>query len=303
MKKAWILVKRTYTEWQKDKVSRLSAALAYYTISSMAPLLIITIAIAGFIFGPEAARGQIVGQIEGLVGREGAAAVEMMIQNAAMKSKTATVIGFLLLLYGASGFFAQLQDALNTIWEVKPKPGRGIWQTLRTRFASFAMVLVITFLLLVSLVVSAAVAAFTSQMTGGAGLVGTVVDFVVSLAVTTVLIAALLRTLPDVKLKWHDVWLGSAITAVLFTIGKTLIGLYLGRSSVTSVYGAAGSLVVLLIWIYYSAQILLIGAEFTQVQATYEGRNCQPEPYARKITENERAEEGIPHDKRVRARG
>jgi membrane protein len=296
--KVWILTKRTFAEWQKDKVSRLAAALAYYTIFSLAPLLIITIAVIGLFYGAEAAQGRIVGQVEGLVGHEGASIIQTMIENAAIKDRGvwATIIGIALLVYGASGVFGQLQDALNTIWEVKPKPGRGIWGTIKTRFLSFAMVMVIAFLLLVSLVISAAISALTDRMTGGGSFLGPAIDFIVSLGVITVLIAMLLHTLPDVKLRWRDVWLGSAITAVLFTLGKIGIGLYLGRSSVTSVYGAAGSLVVLLIWVYYSAQILLIGAEFTQVQASFHGKRRVPEEYADSLTEHERVAEGIPHE-------
>lgn len=301
MKRTWYLIRETFSEWKKDKVSRLSAALAYYTIFSLAPLLIITIAVIGFFFGPEAARGEIVGQIQGMVGREGAAAIETMIENAALKKESgtwATVLGIVLLGYGASGVFSQLQDALNTIWEVKPKAGRGVLRTIRERFLSFAMVLVIAFLLLVSLAVSAAISAMTDRMTGGGSFLGPLVDFVLSLGVVTVLIAMLFRTLPDVKLEWRDVWFGAAITAALFTIGKIGIGLYLGRSSVTSVYGAAGSLVVLLVWVYYSAQIVLIGAEFTQVQARREGKVCEPEPNAEPVTQEDRAQEGIPEGER-----
>lgn len=271
----WGLLKATYAEWNKDNVPRLGAALAYYTVFSLAPLLIIVIAIAGLAFGQEAAQGQIVDQIQGLVGRDGAEAIESMIEHARTKSTgiIATIIGVAMLLFGASGAFGQLQDALNTIWDVTPKPGRGVTGMVRDRLFSFVMVVGMGFLLLVSLVLSAAIAAlaeYLNQWMASATL-WQMVNIVLSLAIITLLFAMTYKVLPDVKLAWSDVWIGAGFTAVLFTIGKTLIGLYLGTSSIGSAYGAAGSIVIILIWVYYSAQILLFGAEFTYVYATSVG--------------------------------
>lgn len=276
LKAFWGLLTQTYTEWTNDNVPRLGAALAYYTVFSLAPLLIIVIAIAGLAFGREAAQGQIVGQIQGLVGIDGAQAIETMIEHARSKSTgiIAAIIGLFTLLFGASGAFGQLQDALNTIWDVTPKPGRGIWGLIKDRFFSFLMVVGVGFLLLVSLVLSAAIAAvgeYLNQWMASSAVFWQIVNTAVSLAIITLLFAMTYKVLPDVKLGWSDVWVGAAFTAVLFTIGKLLIGLYLGKSGVGSTYGAAGSLVIILIWVYYSAQILLFGAEFTYVYAAQYG--------------------------------
>jgi membrane protein len=280
------LIKGTFAEWKEDNVPVLAAALAYYTVFSLAPLLLIAIAIAGAVFGEEAARGELVRQIQGLVGKEGAEAVQAMIQNASKPNNggaIATIIGVILLLFGASGVFGQLQSALNTIWEVKPKPGQGIRSFLVSRFLSFAMVLVIGFLLLVSLVLSsvlAAVSHFFDNLMPGLPILGQVINFLISFGVITVLFASIYKFLPDVEIPWKNLWVGAAVTAVLFNLGKLAIGLYLGNSSVGSAYGAAGSLVVVLIWVFYSAQILLIGAEFTQVYSKYRGKPLRPSKHA-----------------------
>jgi membrane protein len=280
------LFKETIAEWNEDNVPVLAAALAYYTIFSLAPLLIIAIAIAGAVFGEEAARGEIVRQIQGLVGRDGAEAIQAMIQNAHQPGSgggIATVVGVVILLFGASGVFGQLQTALNTIWEVKPKPGKGIASFLQSRFLSFAMVLVIGFLLLVSLVLSAVLVAISSFFGGlvpALAVLGQVINFAISFSVITVLFAGIYKFLPDVEVPWSNLWVGAGVTALLFNIGKFLIGLYLGNSSVGSTYGAAGSLVVLLVWVFYSAQILLIGAEFTQVYSKYRGTPLKPSKHA-----------------------
>lgn len=270
LKAVWGLLKETVKEWQEDKVPLLAAALAYYTIFSLAPLLIIVIAIAGLAFGEEAARGTLDNQIAGLVGTDGAKTIQTMIQSAYQPSSgiVASVISIVTLLLGASGVFAQLQEALNTIWEAPPKKGDGIGSMVKSRTLSFAMVLVIGFLLLVSLVISAALAtvnSFFSSLLPGFDFLWQLVNFAISFAVITVLFGLIYRVLPDVKVPWSDVWHGAVVTSLLFTVGKWLIGLYLGHSSVSSAYGAAGSFVVVLIWVYYSAQILLFGAEFTQV--------------------------------------
>jgi len=264
------LLKVTFGEWRQHKAPRLGAALAYYTVFSLAPLLIITIAVAGLAFGQEAARGQVVEQFRSLVGEESAGLIETMIASARRPAASipAAIIGIATLLLGALGVFGQLQDALNTIWEATPQPGRGWRGLLRGRLVSFALVLAVGFLLLASLAVSAGLAALGEYFGGlltGSEWTLELVNSLISLAVITLLFALIFKVLPDVSLNWRDVWPGAALTALLFTLGKFLIGLYLGRSASGSAYGAAGALIVLLVWIYYSAQLLLFGAEFTRV--------------------------------------
>jgi membrane protein len=300
----WRLVKDAAFEWLEDKASRLGAALAYYTVFSIAPLLVIIIAIAGFIFGREAVQRHIVAQIQDLVGEQGAVALQIMVQIASRPGTgiLATILGIVMLIFGAIGLFGQLQDALNTIWEVEPKPGRGILGFLRERFVSLSMVLGSAFLLLVSLVISTALSALGSLWGDWqTSVVGHAVSVIVSLIVITLLFAMIYRYLPDAKIAWKDVWLGAAITALLFTVGKFLIGLYLGHSSVSSAYGAAGSLAVLLIWLYYAAQIFLYGAEFTKVYADKYGSRVIPAENAVAVTEGARAEQGIPRSSRGEA--
>jgi membrane protein len=269
----WTLLQETFKAWQNDKVPLWAAALAYYTAFSLAPLLVIAIAIAGAVFGQEAARGEVVGQIQGLVGKQGAEAIQAMLQNTQQPGSggvVATVVGIGALLLGASGVFGQLQDAMNTIWGVQPKPGRGIRFMLQNRFMSFAMVLVIGFLLLVSLVLSAGLAAFSAfvgHLFPEFAILGQILNFVISFGVMIVLFALIYKVMPDVKVPWRFLWTGAIVTALLFNIGKFLIGLYLGSGSVSSTYNAAASLGIILLWVYYSAQILLIGAEFTKVYA------------------------------------
>lgn len=298
LKDFWSLLKETFAEWQEDKASRLAAALSYYTIFSLAPLLVIVIAIAGLFFGEAAARGAIVGQISGLMGQQGAEQVQTMIQNAARPGTgiVASIIGVVLLLVGATGVFGQLQDSMNTIWEVKPKPGVGVWNMIKTRFLSFTMILGIGFLLLVSLVVTAALSALGNMMLSmlpGSQVLMQVVNFLVSFLVITLLFVLMYKFLPDAKIAWKDVFLGAAVTSLLFTIGKMAIGIYLGNSNVTSAFGAAGSLIVLLVWVYYSGQILFFGAEFTQVYANRYGQGVVPKENAVRITEEERAQQGL----------
>lgn len=275
--------KQTFTEFSEDKVPRLGAALAYYTIFSIAPLLLIVIAIAGLAFGKAESQHQIVQQLHTVMGPTAAKSIEEMLASAA-KPKTgtvATILGIGTLILGASGVFGQLKDALNTIWDVKPKKNRGILGMIKDRFLSMAMVFGVGFLLLVSLVIDAAISAVLPE-----GL--QVVQIIVSLAVVTVLFAAIFRILPDLKIEWRDVWLGAAFTSALFVLGKFALGLYLGRSAVGSSYGAAGSLVVLLLWVYYSAQIMLFGAEFTQVYARSHG--SLKDEAGEKTTEKEKEE-------------
>jgi membrane protein len=300
----WRLLKETVEEWNKDKASKLAAALAYYTVFALAPLLILIIAIAGIVLGDDAARGEISRQLQGLIGSEGANFIESAIQNANQPGSDAgiiaSIISIVVLLFGATGVFTELQDSLNTVWEVAPKPDLGFWQFIRNRVLSFGMVLGIAFLLLVSLVVSAVLSGLNTYMSGllpGVDSLWQLVNLVISLGAITLLFAMIFKFLPDVKIGWSDVWIGAFITALLFTLGKFLIGLYLGNSSFTSSYGAAGSLVIVLTWVYYSAQILFFGAEFTQVYARRYGSQIVPNKYAVPVTEEAKAQQGIPSQK------
>ncbi|MBE9211372.1 YihY/virulence factor BrkB family protein [Plectonema cf. radiosum LEGE 06105] len=298
LKQIWRLLKETFKEWNDDKASRLAAALSYYTIFSLAPLLIIAIAIAGAVFGDEAASGEIVRQIQGLVGRDGAEVIQTALQNA-QKPDTrniASIISIGVLLFGASNVFAQIQDALNTIWEVQPKPGRNIWQTLRKRFLSFAMVGGVGFLLLVSLIVNTTLTAMVNYFSGllpGFDFLWQITNFMISFVVITLLFALIYKVMPDAKIAWNDVWIGAAITSLLFVIGKSLLGLYLGNGSFGSAYGAAGSLIVLLAWINYAAQIIFFGAEFTQVYASKYGSHIVPDENSMRVPEIDRAKQGM----------
>ena len=276
----WDLLKQTFAQWNKDKVPRLGAALAYYTVFSIVPLLVIIIAMIGLVFGQEAAQSYILQQLEILLGEESTAAIKDMIQRANQPTTgiLATLVALATLLFGASGLFGQLQDSLNSIWGVEPKE-RGIWGVIQDRFFSFMAVLGTGFLLLVSLVMSAGLAAFGKWFGGwlpAPEFVLQTLNFFLSFAVITVLFALMFKVLPDARIAWSDVWIGAALTALLFTIGKFAIGVYLGKSDVGSAYGAAGSLVILLVWVYYSAQILLFGAEFTQVYANRAGDRIVP---------------------------
>lgn len=299
IKTIFALLKETVSEWNKDKASRLAAALAYYTVFSLSPLLIITIAIAGAVFGEEAVRGEIVGQIQGLVGKPGAEFIQAAIENASKPQAGggfASLISIGVLLFGASGLFAQLQDALNTIWEVQPDPKQGVASFIRTRFLSFSMVLGIGFLLLVSLVISAgltAVVSYIGNLLPAIASLLQVANFILGFVITTVLFGLIYKFLPDVKITWSDVLIGAAITSLLFAFGRYLLGLYLGNSSFGSTYGAAGSLVVILAWVYYAAQILFFGAEFTQVYARRYGSQIVPDKNAIPITAEARAEQGM----------
>jgi membrane protein len=291
------LVKRTVAECKDDKVSRLAAALAYYTTFSIAPLLVIAIAAAGLFFGAEAARREVSAQLSGLLGPPAAQILEMTVASARRNESAgvlATVVGFVVLIFGASGVFASLQDALNTIWQVRPKPDLGWAYRVRSRLFSFAMVLVIAFLLMVSLLVSAGLAALESYAGGRVEevLLWRAINVGISIVVFTLLFAMIYKFLPDVKIGWRDVWIGAGITAALFALGEALIGLYIAKSSVASAYGAAGSLVVLLLWVYYSAHIVFFGAEFTQVYARRYGRHIEPSEHAEQSSEQPRDKEG-----------
>ena len=294
------LVKDTFKDWSQDKASRLGASLAYYTIFSIGPLLLIVIAIASIVF--KDAQQQIVGTISQVTGKEGGDVLSSTIDNANKGGANilATIIGIVTLLLGASGVFGQLKDALNTIWEVKPKPGQGILATIKDRFLSFTMVLGTGFLLLVSLVVSASVSAlgaFLNKALPGGEIFGQILNYALMLGVITLVFALLFKYLPDVKIAWKDVWLGAFITALLFTLGQFALGLYIRLGNVGSSFGATGSLVVVLVWIYYSAQIMLLGAEFTQVYTNRYGSMVKPAENAEFITEEARAQQGMTPDK------
>jgi membrane protein len=293
------LFKDTFTKWSEHKAPRLGAALAYYALFSLTPLLMIAIAVSSFFVGP-GAQGQIVSQLDTLLGHSVANAIGDVLTHAHQEphsSVMATVVGVVTLLLGAAGLFGQLQDALNTVWDVAPRPGRGLWGMIKDRFMSFAMVAGVMFLLLVSLLLSAALEGMSQFM--GAGGMLEIANFFLSFAVITGLFAMMFKILPDVEIRWADVWLGAAMTALLFVVGKTALGFYLGHSSTTSTYGAAGSLVLLLIWVYYASQILLFGAEFTQVYANLYGSHVQASEDAVPLTEDARAKQGIPPEKAV----
>lgn len=281
------LFKDTFTEWSDDKCPQLGAALAYYTVFSLAPLLLLCLAIAGLIYHGDAS-GKIQVQLGQLVGEKGGAAIQDMLKSAGEPSKgvLATILGIVIALFGASGVFGQLQDALNTIWGVKPRPGGGVWAFIRARFLSFAMVGGVCFLLLASLVATSLVTGLGETI--GDGLPGgkalwAVVNFLVSLAVVVVLFAMVFKFLPDAKIQWRDVWVGAGLTAVLFNVGKFGLGVYLGSGKAASAYGAASSLITVLLWIYYTSQIALFGAEFTQIYANAYGSRVEPEDNAVKV--------------------
>lgn len=280
------LLKLTYQGWKEDNSSRLAAALAYYTIFSLAPMLIIAIAVAGLIWEREAVQTAVMNQVGGLVGSQGSEFVGGLLEGAnnPREGIAATVLGVVTLLFGALGVFNALHDALNTIWEVKEAETKGIWNSIKkvivNRFLSFTMILGIGFMLLVSLVISAAISALGTWIGGlfpFQEFILQIINLVISIGVITVFFALIFKILPDADVAWRDVWIGAFFTAILFSIGKTLIGLYLGSSAVASSFGAAGSLVLLLLWIYYSAQILFFGAEFTQVYANQFGSRIVPE--------------------------
>ena len=267
------LCKQAFLSWKNDYAPSMGAALAYYTVFSVAPLLLIVISVAGLVFGQEAARGEIFAQLSGMMGAQGALAVQGMLEavNKPTEGVIATVIGIGLLVVGATTVFGELQDSMDRIWRAPTRiQSSGVMSLVKVRLLSFSMIMGIGFLLMVSLVASAALAAlgkWWSPLFGGWATLAQVVNFAFSFAMVTVAFAMIYKLLPRVRVQWRDVWVGAAVTALLFTVGKHLIGLYIGKSSVASGYGAAGSLVVVLVWVYYSAQIFLLGAEFTWVYA------------------------------------
>jgi len=269
------LVKQTLSDWSDDKAPRLGAALAYYAIFSIPPLLLLVISTVGFFYRGDVA-GAIEQQLRGLVGGDTARTVlELRQSPGASHGLLATVFGGVLLLFGASGVFGELQDAMNTIWEVKRDGKRGVLGLVKDRFLSFTMVLGIAFLLLISLVVTAAIAWVANWLPGGEA-VGHLLELTLSFVLITFLFAMIFKFLPDVKIAWSDVWIGAAATAALFVLGKFLIGLYLAKAAVTSSYGEAGAVILMILWVYYSAQILFLGAEFTLVYANNYGSRVEP---------------------------
>jgi membrane protein len=277
----WSIVKETAKDWSDDDAPTLAAALAYYALLSLAPLLVISIGIAGWFLGDDAARGGVTGQLSGIVGGQAAEGIQAVVASAQEPKQgiIGTIVGIVTLLVGASGVFGQLQTSLNTIWEVKAKSDRGWLGQVKDRFFSFTMVLGVAFLLLVSLVLSSMLSSFgnllADTLPGGATL-WQAINFTLSFAIITLLFALIFKVIPDVTIQWRDVWLGAAVTALLFTLGKQLLGLYLGKAAVGSSYGAAGSLIALVVWVYYATQILFMGAEFTQVHARHRGASLQP---------------------------
>jgi len=277
LKGLWLLTRDAFFQWIDDNPFQMGAALAYYTLFSIAPLLLIAIAVAGSVFGREASQDQIIGAIEDLVGFQSARAIQAIIDSAGQrpdKGFLATAAGMILLLLGAAGVVGQLQDSLNAIWRVASKTGRGIMGFAQDRLVSYSMVLGVGFLLVVSLVVSALLTAISGIVGGFLTIdVATAhsLDLVVSFVLITLLFAVIYKYVPDVRIAWGDVWIGAATTSLLFSLGKFLIGFYLGHSTVASIYGAAGSLVTLLLWVYYSSLMFFFGAELTQVYATRYG--------------------------------
>jgi membrane protein len=280
LKLLWSLTKQAVTHWLADRVPSMGAALAYYTAFSIGPLLIIAIAVAGIVFGRDAAQAAVVAQLSGLLGDGGGRAIEEILATTASfgESLFAVVVGVATLVIAATTAFVELQDDLDRIFKTEPRVGTGIVNLIRSRLVSLGLVLFIGFLLAVSLVLSAAVAALGNSLWGGAEFALQAATFVASFVVVALLFAMIYKVLPNAHIAWADVWIGAAITALLFEIGKTLIGLYLGKSSVASSFGAAGPFVVLMLWIYYSTQIFLLGAEFTSVYT----RRGQPDTGAQR---------------------
>jgi membrane protein len=301
------LSQETYKEWSEDNASSLAAALAYYTLFSLAPLLIIAIGIAGLVLGSSSrVKSELFFQIQSFVGPDAAKTIQNLINNNSLLQTSAitTIIGLATLVLGASGLFIHIQQSLNIIWEVKPKPGSGLFFFIKSRLLSFAMIVGTGFLLFILVILSTLLSAIAQYFNFllPAAIPWQSIEFIVSILLITLLFAVVFKTLPDVKVQWKDVWIGSFVTAVLFTIGKFLIGLYLSRSSISSAFGAAGSLVIILLWIYYSAQIFFFGAEFIQVFARYHGERIEPAEGAMRLYKqtpvqpnppNESAENGV----------
>jgi membrane protein len=272
LRDVWVTLKQTFRAWSDHEAPRLGAALSFYTMLSLAPLVILVIAIASLVFGHSAAQNDIIREVQGIMGTEGAKAVETVIEHGQKPTSVlASVIGVIILLVGASGAFSELQSALNKIWDVQPNNGSAVASLIKARLFSFGMVLAVSFLLLVSLVVTAGLAVvgkFFGEILPMPELLMHAINFLISFVGISALFALIFKYVPEAKIEWKDVWEGAIATALLFTIGKSLIGLYLGKAAVGSAYGAAGSLIVVIVWVYYSAMIFFFGAEFAHVRAT-----------------------------------
>lgn len=297
------LVKEAFAGWWEDKAPRFGAAVAYYSVLSLAPILILFTPLADWLLGERKAQAELRDQFEHLIGGQGADVIEVMVRSASHRDHPGwmmQVLGGAVLLFAASAVFAQLQDALDTIWEVAPKPGRSlIWGFLRKRLLSFAMVLVIAFLLLTSLIVTTGLELLRQSLDRqfhGLLYVWMAANALVSFGVVTLLFAMIFKILPDATIAWRDVWLAAMITSGLFSLGKFAIGFYLGHRSFGTYYGAAGSIVVLLVWVYFSSQILFLGAEFAHAYAKLRGDRIVPEPGAAPLTKEAREQQGIPHE-------
>ncbi|MGZ8228902.1 MAG: YihY/virulence factor BrkB family protein [Burkholderiales bacterium] len=297
VRRIWDLFKKAISSWSADYAPSMGAALSYYTLFSIAPLLLIVIAVAGFFFGADEVRGALFAQLGGLMGDEGAKAIEEMLEtaNRPREGLFSTISGFAVLLVGATTVFGELQNSLDRIWRAPARdPSSGLLKLIRARLLSFGMILAIAFLLLVSLAASAMLAALGKWWDAWFGaweILAHILNFAVSFGLVTVLFALIYKIIPRVDVAWHDVWVGAAVTSLLFTIGKFLIGLYLGKSDVASGFGAAGSLVIVMVWVYYSTQIFLVGAEFTWVYAhEYGSRKGMPRPGALSKAEEKPAE-------------
>jgi membrane protein len=288
LKSIWLLLKDSAIAWDNDNIGQQGAALSFFTVFSLSPLLIIVIVLSSFVFGQEAASGHLVSQIRGLIGIEGASFVQSLITNAYESDSTvlATIFSVVMLLLGASAVFMQLRDSLNTIWRVQQKPIGTILAFLRVRLLSFAMILGIGFLLLVSLILSAVLAAMSDYLSNLLAILTGIVsllDFIISFVGITVMFALMFKFVPDAALKWRDVWVGAAVTSLLFSIGKLVIGLYLGNGAIGSTFGASSSLVIIMLWAFYSSQIVLFGAEFTRLYAMRFGSNILPSANAVRV--------------------
>jgi membrane protein len=290
-----VLLKTAAIGWQNHRASRLGAALAYYMTFSIGPLLLLTLAIARRVFGEDAAQGRLISEIRDLTGEDGARAIQAMISGDHPATGIwATILGTLMLLFGATGVFGALQDALNTIWEVQTKPDRSLWDIVRERVVPFSVMLSTAFLLLVSLVVNAALATMSDRL-AHAGLVmpSRILNATLSFFAIALLFTVILKYLPDTVVKWRHVWFGAMQTSLLFSIGKLAIGEYIGHSAFSSAYGAAGSLAALLVWLYYSAQIFLFGAELTRAQTLRSGARIVPARHAQRVTQAAKSQQGI----------
>jgi membrane protein len=291
-KNGWGILKESFTEFSNDRVLKLSAALAYYTIFSLPSMLIVVIGLCSIFFGRDAIQGQVFGEISGYIGSDAAIQVQEILKKTALHrdSITATIIGLVTLLLTATGMFGEIQDSINSIWGLQTKPKKGFIKLLFNRLMSFSMLVVLGFILVVSLVVNALLAALMHRLEHYFSKTVIsylyIVDYGVMIAVTTILFAAILKVLPDAKILWKDVWVGAFATSILFLLGKFLIGYYLKHNASISAYGAAGSMILILLWVYYSAIILYFGAEFTQVYVKFKKRKIEPNKYAVWVEKN-----------------